>query len=227
MKDFGKIAAALLFSTAMAGSVSAQEKPADVNFDCALFDECGQSAPSADPAATTGPAVRQSGNVRGGFTLRREPVTAARPATTTTSRPSASAAPTSRPARIARPSATLPAGRMESERIRAGQMVTFVSGSAALSPQARAVAQQMAKAMLRPDKVSVRFRIEGHTDAVGSRDRNLELSRQRAQAVVAYLGTLGVDAKRLEAVGLGFDQPIPGVARTSAANRRVVAKPIG
>ena len=229
MKKLGYIAASVMLASALVSTGAAAQKPADVDFDCALFDECGENAPAAaDPSAASGPAVRQSGNVRGGFTMRRDPAsstTTTRPSTSAVGRPSTSATAT-RPARIARPSATQPTGRMEAERIRAGQMVTFVSGSAALSPQAKAVAQKLALAMLRPDKAGVRYRIEGHTDAVGSRDRNLELSKQRSQAVVAYLGSLGVDVKKLEPVGLGFDQPISGVSKTSAANRRVVAKPI-
>ncbi len=226
MKNLGFVATSIVFVSALVPSGAVAQQPADVNFDCALFDECGDKAPAAAAAPSAdGPAVRQSGNVRGGFTMRREPSPAARPAAAATNRPSASAV--SRPARITRPSAALPSGRMEAERIRAGQMITFVSGSAVLSPQAKLVAQKLAQSMQRPDKAGVRYRVEGHTDAVGTRERNLELSRQRAMAVVAYLGSLGVDTKKLDPVGLGFDQPLPAVSRTSQAHRRVVAKPIG
>lgn len=225
MKSLGYLAASVIFVSAIIPSDVMAQKPAEPNFDCALFDECGEKSPSAvETPSGTGPAVRQSGNVRGGFTMRRDPSPTARPAPAAGTRPSA--VPSTRPARIVRPSAGSPTGRMEAERVRAGQMITFVSGSAVLSPQAKAVAQKLAQSMQRPDKAGVRYRIEGHTDAVGTRDRNLELSKQRAQSVVAYLGSLGIDAKKLEPVGLGFDQPLSGVAKTSAANRRVVAKPI-
>ncbi len=226
MMKLGIVAASMVFASTLVSSRASAQQSADVNFDCALFDECGDKAPAASGSPSEeGPAVRQSGNVRGGFTMRRDPSPGARPATVTSNRPSTSAA--TRPARIARPSATLPSGRMEAERTRAGQMITFVSGSAVLSPQAKLVAQKLAQSMQRPDKASVRYRIEGHTDAVGTRERNLELSRQRAMSVVTYLGSLGIDTKKLDPVGLGFDQPLPSVPKTSQANRRVVAKPIG
>jgi OmpA-OmpF porin, OOP family len=223
MKYLGYVAASVIFVSAFVPSNASAQKAAEPNFDCALFDECGEKSPAAVESA---PVVRQSGAVRGGFTLRREPAAGAPVSRPPVAGARPSAAPTARPPRIARPSSPAPTGRMEAERIRAGQMITFVSGSAVLSAQAKAVAQKLAQSMQRPDKAGLRYRIEGHTDAIGTRDRNLELSKQRAQSVVAYLGSLGVDVKKLEPVGLGFDQPISGVAKTSAANRRVVAKPI-
>lgn len=51
--------------------------------------------------------------------------------------------------------------------------------------------------------------IEGHTDDVGSAEHNLELSRQRAESVAAYLrDTSGIAGSRLQAVGYGESRPI-------------------
>lgn len=50
--------------------------------------------------------------------------------------------------------------------------------------------------------------ISGHTDNVGSRDYNLELSEKRAKAVVDYLVKNGVNQQRLNYRGMGFEQPI-------------------
>ncbi|MFM6930816.1 MAG: OmpA family protein [Novosphingobium sp.] len=63
-------------------------------------------------------------------------------------------------------------------------------------------------------------RIEGHTNAVGAQDYNRELSQRRAEAVKQLLITNGVDASRIEAVGLGFDKPRARDPRAEA-NRRV------
>ncbi len=53
------------------------------------------------------------------------------------------------------------------------------------------------------------LRIEGNTDATGSRDRNVELSQQRANAVRDYLvQNHGIPAERFQTMGLGPDHPI-------------------
>jgi outer membrane protein OmpA-like peptidoglycan-associated protein len=99
--------------------------------------------------------------------------------------------------------------------------LTFVSGSAQLTAAARAQAQIFAQALMQPQLQSMRFEIEGHTDAVGSRDRNLDLSQRRAQTVADFLTHAGVSPERLVVHGYGPDRPLPGVPGTAAVNRRV------
>jgi outer membrane protein OmpA-like peptidoglycan-associated protein len=53
-----------------------------------------------------------------------------------------------------------------------------------------------------------RFVISGHTDATGTDEINIPLSRARADAVVAWLVSQGVDRSRLEAVGEGSSVPL-------------------
>jgi OmpA-OmpF porin, OOP family len=62
--------------------------------------------------------------------------------------------------------------------------------------------------------------VEGHTDAVGSAEYNIELSHRRAVAVVRYLVEHGVDAGRLMAVGKGKTEPLVA-DRMDGRNRRV------
>ena len=50
--------------------------------------------------------------------------------------------------------------------------------------------------------------VEGHTDAFGSAEYNIELSHRRAVAVVRYLVDHGVEAGRLTAVGKGKTEPL-------------------
>lgn len=64
----------------------------------------------------------------------------------------------------------------------------------------------------------MRVEIGGHTDDVGTAGENDVLSRNRAQAVVAYLMKKGVDAKRLVAKGYGEHQPTH--PNDSASNRQ-------
>jgi outer membrane protein OmpA-like peptidoglycan-associated protein len=71
---------------------------------------------------------------------------------------------------------------------------------------------------------SYRFRIEGHTDTVGTREFNRMLSQQRADAVVRYMGIkFGLAMSRMEPVGVGSDElliPTPEQV-AEPRNRRV------
>ena len=50
--------------------------------------------------------------------------------------------------------------------------------------------------------------IEGHTDSVGSDERNQDLSEARAAAVRSYLMSKGVNPNRLNTIGHGEGSPI-------------------
>jgi len=66
--------------------------------------------------------------------------------------------------------------------------------------------------------------IEGHTDSLGSADHNQTLSKQRAESVVAYLTSKGINGARLSATGFGSTQPIApnDTEEGRQQNRRVV-----
>jgi len=68
-----------------------------------------------------------------------------------------------------------------------------------------------------------RVDVQGHTDAQGNAEHNLDLSRRRAERVRLWLIIHGVEAARLEAHGFGGDRPVAtnktGAGR--ATNRRV------
>jgi outer membrane protein OmpA-like peptidoglycan-associated protein/tetratricopeptide (TPR) repeat protein len=72
------------------------------------------------------------------------------------------------------------------------------------------------------DNPSVKIRINGYTDNVGNDADNLTLSENRAKAVVDYLVSKGIDAKRLTFKGFGETQPIADntTEEGKALNRR-------
>jgi outer membrane protein OmpA-like peptidoglycan-associated protein len=108
--------------------------------------------------------------------------------------------------------------------------VNFPTGSADLTPAAKASLDSLGKALASSDLAKFRFRIEGHTDNVGSREANRALSQQRAEAVVSYLTSqYSVTPSRLEAVGMGEERPLIATPPQTpeARNRRVQVINIG
>lgn len=69
----------------------------------------------------------------------------------------------------------------------------------------------------------INMRIMGHTDNVGTNERNLKLSEQRARSVVNYLVKKGIKATRLKFKGFGESHPIDSNATKEGRqkNRRV------
>jgi len=68
---------------------------------------------------------------------------------------------------------------------------------------------------------TLRFQVEGHTDAKGTAQYNQTLSEKRAAAVVNFLTQEGVAGVRLDSVGRGFNELLNKDDPTAAANRRV------
>ncbi len=72
------------------------------------------------------------------------------------------------------------------------------------------------------DVPTLKIEISGHTDNVGAESFNELLSQRRADAVVTYLVSKGVDKKRLSAKGYGQSKPVDSnnTAAGRALNRR-------
>jgi outer membrane protein OmpA-like peptidoglycan-associated protein len=70
---------------------------------------------------------------------------------------------------------------------------------------------------------SIRIRINGHTDSVGSKKSNLTLSNRRAQFIAQEIIQNGIDEKRINWKGFGETYPIADnrSAEGRAQNRRV------
>jgi OOP family OmpA-OmpF porin len=100
----------------------------------------------------------------------------------------------------------------------------FPSGSAELAPGAEAALEALAAYLAAdPDR---RVAIVGHTDAQGSLEANIALSKRRAQAVADRLvAAHGVARARLRAEGMGWLSPIATnlTPEGREANRRVEA----
>lgn len=99
--------------------------------------------------------------------------------------------------------------------------VQFEFDSAVISPEAESTLEQLLLALRSPRLAATRFRVEGHTDAIGTAEYNMSLSRRRAAAVVDYLATRGIPETRLFAVGKGFSELVNKQDPLAEENRRV------
>jgi OOP family OmpA-OmpF porin len=200
------LACSMAIIPAAALSQEATSSPDD--YVCALTDECEQAQDQAEAGQPSGsPRVSATRS----FSLAAP--SGSTPARTTPTRPRQTA---QRPAPRRPAVATAQPGRVNVR-------VAFGPGSAVLSAAAQAEVRAFAAALQRPQLASMRFRIEGHTDATGSRASNIALSQRRAQAVADYMATQGVAPTRLEVRGFGPDRPLQGRSATARENRRVEA----
>jgi outer membrane protein OmpA-like peptidoglycan-associated protein len=99
--------------------------------------------------------------------------------------------------------------------------VLFQSGETSLRDEALASLVEVVDLLQsEPDK---EIRIEGHTDSTGESVTNLKISEQRANSVLDALVSLGVEASRITAAGMGEDFPIASneTDEGRSQNRRV------
>lgn len=229
-------------------SPAVAHQQADVNsYLCTFAGKCGTDATSAEtpskaaPATKgfhlaqaqssptmTAPATKGFHLAQGGQAASAQPTEAAPKtkgfhiATSTTTRSTAVRAMPAKAAATSRfvlPRAAAPTPGAT----RANLMLAFEYNSDQMTPAAAAKAKTFAAALMNDALKDKRFLIEGHTDARGSRDLNVDLSRRRAQSVADFLVAQGVDKGRVEVKGVGPDAPLPGHSASSQANRRVEA----
>lgn len=101
------------------------------------------------------------------------------------------------------------------------QGIQFDAARYSIKPESYVILDQIAEALI--DNPGYNIEIQGHTNNVGSHESNMLLSQKRAQAVLTYLVSKGVDAKRMSSVGFGDTLPIASnkTPEGRALNRRV------
>jgi len=105
--------------------------------------------------------------------------------------------------------------------------VNFAFDSSKLTPESESILEKAVQALR--DAASVSVRVEGHTDSVGTEQYNQKLSERRANAVVDYLVSQGIEAGRLEPMGFGESEPVASNETKEGRykNRRVEFEVIG
>jgi outer membrane protein OmpA-like peptidoglycan-associated protein len=102
--------------------------------------------------------------------------------------------------------------------------ITFAQGSAKILPKSFKILDAAVAVLKEFPKLPLT--IEGHTSSEGKREKNLELSKARAEAVKAYFVSKGIEAGRITAVGFGPDKPVADNKTPAGkeANRRIEFK---
>ena len=88
-------------------------------------------------------------------------------------------------------------------------------------------------AVIMKENPSLKFLVEGHTDAIGPEAYNLVLSKRRAESVLAYLVSSQISSDRFRIIGYGEEKPVAKNSNTDGTdnpagrkyNRRVVLVP--
>ncbi len=128
-----------------------------------------------------------------------------------------------------RPSQNLPqVGQQQGRQKAISLQVQFDYNSTELTPASKAKLDVVASALNSMKLANYKFRVEGHTDSVGSAQYNLKLSKYRAQSVARYLvRQYQVEPGRLQAVGRGMSEPANPANPRAPENRRVVIVNVG
>ncbi len=102
------------------------------------------------------------------------------------------------------------------DRALANRVIEFEPGSALLTEEGRITLDEIMGTLksVNPKRIEV----IGHTDNVGDPDRNMALSRARADSVKIYLVAHGMAPERIGTSGMGQDQPI--MPNTTEEGRR-------
>lgn len=116
-------------------------------------------------------------------------------------------------------------GKLLYETVLTDEKVRFGFDKAELSEEARAALDQFASQLKGEYNRDVYVEIQGHTDATGSDQYNIELGLERAEAVRRYLNQQhGIPLHRISVISYGEAEPIAeNTSRDGRAqNRRVV-----
>ncbi len=109
---------------------------------------------------------------------------------------------------------------VEGKTICAVDAINFDFAKSTIRPESYEYLDRLASTLIRTNK---RVEVKGHTDNVGSADFNMNLSRERAEAVVAYLVSQGVSRNKLTYSYYGMAKPLSSndTEEGRAMNRRV------
>ena len=107
------------------------------------------------------------------------------------------------------------------QKITLASKALFDFDKAILKPEGQAVLDREIVSRIKEVQKLELVLVTGHTDRLGSQQYNQKLSERRAAAVAAYLASKGVAKDKIETLGMGKTQPVPGVV-CNQTNRKAL-----
>jgi OmpA-OmpF porin, OOP family len=226
-----------MLAAAFAGSVAAQGMKADPKgyvpgtagcdpTNCAyVIDSWGNKDNNVVKSGTYNGALGLAGNLcwRTGYWTPQmaiaqcEPDLVPKPAAPPPP-PAAAPAPPPPPA-----PAPAPAPAPQVQKITLASKALFDFDKAILKPEGKAAIDSEIISKLSSVQKLELVLVTGHTDRIGSQQYNQRLSERRADAVRDYLVSRGVPRDRIETLGMGKTQPVPGVVCNQKALKALIA----
>ena len=147
-----------------------------------------------------------------------EPVAPVAPAA-----PAAPSAPSVAPVAPAAPAAPVVPPAPSVQKITLASKALFDFDKAILKPEGQAVLDREIVSRIKEVQKLELVLVTGHTDRLGSQQYNQKLSERRAAAVAAYLAAKGVAKDKIETLGMGKTQPVPGVVCNQSNRKALIA----
>ncbi len=116
----------------------------------------------------------------------------------------------------------VPSGNDDNQKLAIDLDIRFESNSAELTPEALRQLDALGVALKSEKLATSRFQINGHTDAVGTKEYNKSLSLKRALMAKDFLVRIhSIEAANLDAVGWGEERLKYPFSPKNEKNRRV------
>ena len=119
------------------------------------------------------------------------------------------------------PPARAPAPQVQ--KITLASKALFDFDKAVLKPEGKAAIDTEIIAKLKDVQKLELVLVTGHTDRIGTQAYNQKLSERRADAVRDYLVSKGVAKDKIETLGMGKTQPLPGVVCNQKNFKELIA----
>jgi OOP family OmpA-OmpF porin len=120
------------------------------------------------------------------------------------------------------PSAPPPAPGVSVQKITLAAKALFDFDKSVLKPEGKAAIDSEVISRLKDVSKLELVLVTGHTDRIGTQAYNQKLSERRANTVRDYLVSRGVARDKIETLGMGKTQPVPGVVCNQKALKELI-----